>query len=402
MIKRHIFISAVILAFLFTAKSAAPEPWTVIDAVRGALSNHPQSLLAESLVEEARGEGRSALSLEPPNLTLRWDDIPANSRIDRHQERRIGVSQDFEFPLRYIWLKKAAGHSVDQARNERSAVLLDLESEILEEYRDSIKVYCSYIQDIYEGGGVSRFDARKSRIMAMEADNALRASQRAMSSAFTLLASMTNCDITNIELVSPLKVDPVDTTGTAAENLISSNPEFLAAQSEVSISGCERTLESTAWLPEMELTYFVRQEMLPDDEDQWALQLQLAIPIWFWWGGYGEIQASRARFKRARAELASYQMVLSSESERLIQEIRTYYEQYDLYRSEMLPLVEDEYQMVHLNFPLGTGTYMDLIEVQEELKDVREEYVEIIFDLYEKKIELDRLCGKSIVDRVEK
>jgi len=418
LIKRHMFISSAMLVLLFTVKSAAAESWTIIDAVKSAISTHPQSLIAESLVEEAQGEHRTSLALEPLDISARYDDIPSNSRLSDHEERRIGISQQFEFPLRYYWLKKAADFTIDYARNESRGVLLDLESDvrqiyleawaqsehvkILEEYRDSIKTHCSFIEEISKYGGVSRLDARRSRVKAIEAENELRASQRSKAAAYERLASMTKYDLTDIELISPLEIDPVDTAGLVESNLFASNPDILAAQSEVSISGYEKTLATTDWLPELELTYYHRHRTLPDDPDAWALQLDLTIPLWFWWGGFGEIQISKARLKRARAELASCRLELSSECSMLIQQLKSDYEQYELLQRELLPLVKDEYLMLHRNVFHNADSYMDLIDAQDDLKDIQQDNIEIIYELYEKKISLDRLIGKSILDGMSK
>jgi outer membrane protein TolC len=399
-------------------KLASAESWTVIDAVQSAISNHPQTLIAESLIEEARGEHRIALSLPPPKITARYDDIPLNSGLSNYQEYRIGVSQKFEFPLRYIWMKKTADRSVDLARNESQALSLDLESEIrqiyleawfsaeqekiLTVYRDSLKTYYSAIQEINKFGGISRLDTRRARVKAFEADNELRTSQYSKIAALDRLSRMTQYDLTGIELISPLEIDPVDTTSLDESKRFVTNPELSAARSNIDISASEKTLATTAWLPEIELTYFHRYEVDPENLDSWAFQLELAFPLWFWWGGFGEIQSSKAKFKRTKAELASYNLELASEYSKLLQEIKSVSEYYELFQSEILPLTIDEYQTVSRNVHLGTGGYIDLIDAQDELKDIQLENIEIIFELYERKIALDRFRGKSIIHDISK
>jgi outer membrane protein TolC len=392
---------------------ASAESWTVIDAVRSAVSNHPQTRIAESLVDEARGEHRISLSLPPPKIIARYDNIPDNSGLSDYQERRIGVAQQFEFPLRYIWMRKAAGLTVDRARSESQALLLDLETEvrmayleawfcaeeekILTVYRDSLRTYYSEIQEINRFGGISRLDTRRARVKASAADHELRTSQYAKIAALDRLSRMTQSDLTGIELISPLEIDPVDTTGLDESNRFAANPDLAAARSSLDLSACEKTLAATAWLPELELTYFHRDEIDPEDVDSWAIQLELDFPLWFWWGGYGEIQSSKAKFKKTKAELASRNLELTSEYAKLLKEMKSVFEYYDLFQSEILPLAIDEYQTVYNNLHVAARGYIDLIEAQEELKDIQIEHLEIIFELYERKISLDRFCGRSIL-----
>ncbi|MDP8228859.1 MAG: TolC family protein [Candidatus Electryoneaceae bacterium] len=395
-----------------SVKSTLAEPWTVIDAVQSAISTHPRSIVAEAIIEEAKGERRSDLALSAPVLSTRWDDIPENSRLTSFTERRIGISQDFEFPLRYIWVRKAANLRIDQAQSESRAILLDLESEIrlayleawatlervkiLEEYQDSLKTYMSHIQLIGEAGGISGLDVRRSRVEVIDTEYDLRAYHRSMVAAFERLERLTGYDLTGIELISPLETDPVDTTRIAETYLFESNPEILITKNEIDILGYEKILASNAWLPELEFTYFQRRNFNPGDPNSWAFEVEMTIPIWFWSGGVGGVQISKAQLKGAKAELATYHLELSTEYSRLVQEVRSAYDQYEFYRCELLPLAKDEYLGTQQIIQLGDGTFMDLIKIQDDLKDIQLVNIDVISDLYEKKISLDRLSGVSI------
>ncbi len=413
--KYQLAIDVIILSLLLGIRITAAEPWTVVDAVQSATESNPQALLAESLVEEARGERRSALSLRSPELNIRWDDIPSSSRVDRHEERRIGISQEIEFPLKYYWLKKAADSGVDLAESEGSGILLDLEADvrlsyleawgfseqlkILEVYRDSTSSYSNRIQELSEYGGYATMDARRARMITMEAENDFRACQRSLVGALDKLSVLTGRDLTGTDLVSPLETDPVDTTDLFVLELDKTNPEILEAQSEVRISGCEKTLAATDWLPELEFTYYHRNEMFPERQDSWAAQIQLSVPLWFWWGGYGEVQVSKARLKRARAELKTDLIDITADYSERAQELKNAYEEYLFVDRELLPFKTDEYRLVLQNFPQGTGTYLDLIDIQDDLKDVQEDWIDIVQELYEQKVELDRLRGQSVLGK---
>jgi len=392
------------------------ETWTVVDAVHRATSVHPQSTIAKAVIEEARCERWSTTALSPPVLTTRWDNIPSNEGLSDFEERRIGIAQEFEFPIRYIWLVKAANLTVDQALIESRSIMLDLEAKIRqayleawisseqvrinEEYRDTMTTYSSHIQVLGELSGVSRLDAHRSRVKAVEAEKDLRASQRAKVTALEKLSRITDFDLKEIKLISPLESDPVDMAGIVATEYLASNPEVLLAQSEVSISEYEDKLTSTAWLPELELTYFQRDKMRQGDTDSWTFEVELTLPVWFWWGGVSEVRASKAHLRRAKAELATYRLELSSEYSKLTHQLKSDYEQYEFYQRELLPLADEEYRTTKKNFDFGGTDYMDIIDDLEELRNVQLENIDIISDLYERKIILDRLCGRTIIGGV--
>ena len=220
--------SFLIVVLILTVKLASAKPWTVFDAVQKALSTHPQSEVAKSILEEVKGENRSSLSLPAPSLTVRYNDIPLSKGLSNYDDKRIGITQDFEFPLSYIWRTKLAEFTSEQARHESQAVLLDLESEvriayleawaaseqvkILEEYTTAVKTFASQIKVTAELGEVTQFDDQRAMMEVHEAENELQTLQRSKTVTFCKLARLTNFDLAAIELVSPLESDPVDTT----------------------------------------------------------------------------------------------------------------------------------------------------------------------------------------------
>ena len=405
--------SFLIIVLMLTVKSATAKPWTVFDAVQKAFSTHPQSEVAKSILEEVKGENRSSLSLPAPSLTVRYNDIPLSKGLSNYEDKRIGITQDFEFPLSYIWRTKLAEFTSEQARHESQAVLLDLELEvriayleawaaseqvkILEEYTTAVKTFASQIRRTAELGEVTQFDTQRAMMEVHEAENELQTLQRSKTVTFCKLARLTNFDLAAIELVSPLESDTVDTTRIEEYNAFATNPEALTAMAEIGISSQEYKIASYSWLPELELYYFQEYRRLDDNPDTWSIQLELSIPIWFWWGGAGEIQSSKARWKRTQADMAAYRLEFLSSWFQLSQELKSAFEQHAHHQQVLLPMAKDIYERATLLYRLREVDFMDVIKAHSRLKKIQIDYIDAALDMYEKKIYLDRLRGFSIV-----
>lgn len=413
MTSKLISTSLLIIVLMLTVKSATAKPWTVFDAVQKALSTHPQSEVAKSILEEVKGENRSSLSLPAPTLTTRYNDIPLSKGLSDYEDKRIGIVQDFEFPLSYIWRTKLAEFTSEQARHESQAVLLDLESEvriayleawvvseqvrILEEYTAALRTFASQIRRTAELGEVTQFDAQRAMMEVHKAENEMQTFQRSKIAAFGKLTHLTNFDLTVIELVSPLESDPIDTSRIRKSNAFETNPEALIAKAEIGILSQEHKIASYSWLPELELYYFQEYRRLDDDPDTWSIQLELSIPIWFWWGGVGEIQSSKARWKRIQADMAVYRLEFLSSWLQLSQELKSAFEQYAHYQQVLLPMTEDIYNRAKALYRLREVDFLDVIRAQRDLKRNQLRYIEVASDMYENEIYLDRLRGFSIV-----
>jgi outer membrane protein TolC len=412
------YILNTILTLFLWVELLPAKPLTMADAVQYAIANHPQSQLAKAIVEEAQGERRSTTALSAPKFFIRWDDIPSHQNITDFEERRVGISQDFDFPLQYIWRARIADLSVVQAQNESRAILLDLESDVrqayleawflaeqtkvLKDYSDTLGIYCAHIQEMGKHGEYSPLDAREYALAARQAEIEYHSSNSSRIAALEKLAHLTGCAHDELELVSPLESDPIDTTRFTVCDATLENPQISAAETEVRVCGLKKTLANNSWLPELQLTYFERVRLDRTDRNSWAFELEMTIPVWFWWDGAGRIQASQAKLNRAIADLAVCQLELTSACACLAQEIRSVYEQYELYQREVLPLAREKFQLARRNVQLGGADYGDFIDAWKELKKTLLEDAEIKSELYQSVISYDRLIGNSIAGKSDK
>ena len=407
----RLFLAVFVL--MTTARPLTAAPIAVAQAVQRALFTHPQSQLAAAVVDEARGERRSAAALPPPKLFIRWDDIPSGSGMAAYEEKRVGFSQEFDFPLKYVWDVKGADLSVSRAQIKSRIILLDLEAavkqayleawasaertRILKDYRDTLDVYCQRIQAMGERGEYSPLDARGCRVNARQANLKYLAVQRSNAASMTHLAKLLNLAVDEIELISPLESDPIDTTLLAAGKPLFDNPQIVEIKTELRLREWRKTSAKYDWLPELQLTYFDRVRLDRPDRNSWAFELEMTIPVWFGWGGVGGIQAAQADLSRAQAELADVQLTLTADYLRLEQEIKSAFERCEFYRQEMIPLVKDKTQSAKKSLQLGGAACEDFLKVWTEQKEALLKEVDVKSELYQKKIEIDKLRGASVV-----
>lgn len=417
----------IIFALLVGITPTNAEPLTIKEAVRLTLKTHPDVKVAAALIEEAKGVRMSELSLASPGVAIEYEGIPDGGGLSDYEEKRIAISQEFEFPLRYMWIAKAANLELKLAKLESKAILLDLEvnardayldawvqtssAEILAEIYESAEGYADKIERQFELGETSRLDAKRARLEALEVKGMLKNAQRGKEAALFRLSSLTGLALGKLELNSPLDETPTDID--RISDLISSlrstkvgnmdypfqkSPETATLITELQLAGTAKTLSKTAWLPELELSYF--QQTVPSDinPDFWGVELGFNLPLWFWWGGRGEIQAASSREKSVKEQILAHQVETLSEWQELAQNILSSVERYELYKIDLLPLSKEAYYLAKRSFDIGTADYFEVIDAQRSLLDVQLDFLETESEVYVNQIELDRLEGHSIID----
>lgn len=400
------------LFVVFSVRSLSAETLTITDAVEKALSHHPRAQAALTLSEEVRGEILRDASLPPPKLFIRWDDIPSGKAVSSFEERRIGISQSFDFPLRYNWQAQSDMFKVREAGNEAEILLLELEAEVrnaylkawyyndytsfLKTYSDTLNDYDQRIQLISQAGAFSKLDAAESRMKSLDAKLDFQAALRESNTALENLSLVTGIPVDAIELVSPLVSNPIDSTEIYTQLNSCVSPSISLAENQLERRQSEKRLAVFCWLPELELSYFSRAKFDPDDRNTWAFELESTIPLWFWSEGKGSVQYAEARLARSRAELADTKLRITIEARRLAQELINGLECHDLYRQQILPVAEGKVELARQEFRLGGSTYIELLEAWDDYRKVVKKFHEVRMELYEKRIEFDFLTGKSL------
>ncbi len=407
--KRLIKLFVILLTLTVGGITNSADLLTIDDAVKLAFKTHPQAVIAESTVAEARGLRRKATALEPPNFSIRWDNIPTGQRISDYEERRVGISQEFDFPLLYFWRAKIADCAIDRAKYEKWMLLADLESDVRKayleawslseqeriylEFCDTFKVYAQRIKAMGDKGEYSPIIVQDYNNGALRAEVEYKTVQRRVIAAREKLSSLIGYQTDDFNLISPFESNPID-INSYSDSIVKSNPpQLLASKANLQASEYNQKLAQNAWLPQFQVNYFKRFETDPRRNDNWALELEMTLPIWFWWGGLGAMREAEAKTSRIRAEYEITQLKFHSERIRLVQEIVSGYEQYQLYQTELIPSTQHKVQFTRQNVALGGANFIDFLKEWKKYKDILIEDVEVKFKLYTDIIALEELLG---------
>ncbi len=408
----------ILLLLLMAAWWEAPvwaqdEPLTVADAVRTALHHHPAATQADAFLDEARGERRANLSLESPAFAVEYEGVPKDAGLDAYEERRLALSQEFDFPLRYIWQARRQNALVDAAGNQRQSILLGLERNVrtafintwyaaerlvvLNQYATILDTQAQAFRRMQEVGRIADLDLSRAVAEAAETRSQLRSARAARDAARVRLANLIGQPDLPAELTSPLMTnwEPPD-----AGRGITGNPMLIVANDLADAAGEAHTLAATSWLPRIEAAGFrQRAPGAPEGSDFWGVEVGLTVPLWYWWGGVGDIQTASARKRIAVAEVQQRRLELESEWQAALEQFAAERERVETFQTTLIPTSESVQRLALRSYEAGRAGYLDVLEAQRTLLQRRMDYLESIRDLAITQVTLDNLAGRSVLSR---
>ncbi|MDP8238753.1 MAG: TolC family protein [Candidatus Hatepunaea meridiana] len=407
-------IAGIILVFSgILCQSGKAETITVVQALNSAFSVHPSVTVARAGYNQALGQRLTELSPDPVSIALEYVGVPDGEAIDAHEARTLSLSQEFEFPLKYVWRARAVGIAVDKARINALTQMLDLEREvrnayvqawvidqqlkILEENADVANKYARQLKRLVELGESAPLEERRARVEALQATtnrNAVRKERKAVWGKFQ---SLTGIDTVGIVLNPPLIFNsPLEDIFNPDESY-----ELKSAQLQSNLANVETKAAIFSWLPDLEFSYFKQNVPSETDPEFWGVEFGISLPIWFWLSGRGEIQASRANHRAAEANLENLRLQQQTTAVALIQSQQALWDKLELYNEQIHPLAEETYELAMKSYKMGEASSLEVIDSQRTLLDVKLEHLEIKAALVDVTSEIDRLTGRSVIGNDE-
>ncbi|MFC2150235.1 TolC family protein [Calditrichota bacterium] len=396
----------------FVYQTAYAETITVEQVLVKTLSSHPMVTAARARYDQAVGQRLIDLSPESPSMAIEYEGIPSGEAIASHEERRISLSQEIIFPLQYVWNMQATGITLDGKKNEAMIQILDIEQEVRETYVQAwlsdqqllilqentiaAEKYSKQLLRLAELGEISPLAERRARVEALQVSTYRDAAIQERVAIWAKLKGITGIDTAGLILSTP--VDGIRPTSQSFDATTLENSfELQSALLEGSLADVELKMAKFNWLPNIEFSYFQQNVPMETNPDFWGIEAGISLPIWFWLGGRGEIQAARANRKAVRANLESIRLEMSNLLLELLQSETALREKLALYSEQILPLAEETYNLALRSYNLGESSSLEGIDAQRTFLDIRLETVEIIAELAIVTSEIDRLTGHSLI-----
>jgi cobalt-zinc-cadmium efflux system outer membrane protein len=364
------------------------------DAIRIALESNPEIVAAQNESEAAKARAVQAGAFPDPELELKFEELPGATDLGAFGERNLGATQTIEFPLRW-WFRRRAAQ--DEARAIRLSVLEATRQDIalraktaydlvlfnqrrLEYNRENLELIQSFMKKAQlrtEAGDLPPLDVMRAEVEFGRATNRLTQVQGDLSGARAQLNTLLGRDTqTPFSLADGLDYVPYsgelrDLKDVALEG----RPEVRSADWQLSSARSRQGVARTGFLPDVSIGVS-RQTLTAaaGGEDFWRVAFGLELPLWGAARQRAELAEARSLAGRASAERNRIRLQVALDVESAFLALTNTQEQVQLFQETITMTAERAFEVASRSYQEGKATYLDLLEAQRALIEVREEY----------------------------
>ncbi len=397
-----IFLTFLSLSVWGTRAAADIRELTLEDALRTALAHNPRLHSARQAIESAEGRAEQARAWLNPEISFTAEDVPSDGSLS-DGKNLVGVSQTVLFPLK-PWFKGRAGRSeVEENQANYGLFAIGLEREVKIAFFRALAAEQSLaITREVAGLAEGLADAGRKRVEAGAAplQEELRAEielervrsdvygrererDLALENLFVLMGEPSR----DVTLVGDLSADTTLVGPTSTADSVRLHPLLAGAAARRDRAENELRSAKLEPLPDFDLHFAAGRDEA--DDDVMEIEAAFSIPLFNWGGGLR--REKRAELGAARAELAAAGRDFEASRRNAAQTFRAAARQMSAYRDRILPRAEQALELVRRGFEAGKFGFIDLLDTQRTLAEVRLAYIEKLFDLNSARAEWDAL-----------
>ena len=416
--KRAVLVCLILIPWNSSAPGAEELGLTRQDAIRKALESNPQVVAARAEWEAAKARAVQAGAFAEPELELEYEELPGATDLGAFGERNLGATQAVEFPLKWWRRRRAAQQaahatqfSVLEATRQEISLRVKtaydrvlLNQQRLEFSRENLQLIQSFLTKARlrrEAGDVPSLDVIRAEVETGRAANWLAQVQSDLDVARATLNTLLGRDIrTTFRLASNLDYQPSSQKLSGLQELaLRRRPEIRAADSALASARSQLGAARAALLPDVRLGVFRQTIDAPTGkEDFWRVGFGLELPLWGAVRQRGEQAEAKAAAAQAAAKGTGARRQVLLDVERALLQLRNAEEQVRLFQGKIVAAAERAFEVASRSYREGKATYLEALEAQRALIEVREEYASALFDHRAALAQLEWATGKELAE----
>lgn len=388
--------------------ASGQTPMTLNEAMRITLENNQQIRTSRLNIEKEESITGKAFSIPRPKLFTEFEGVKGS--LSEAESRKIGISQELEFPTNYFLRSDVQSSQILIAKeelNERSNLLkaevkrkysellyknkeLDNAREIAVIYSDFTKIAAKK----YEVGETSNLEVLGAKVNRIKYENQVSNIESEIRSLRTELRTLMNVtyDITPSDEFDfqPYNVSMSELFNKAVDN----NPSMKVMKHKKEKFSNQLSLSRGELLPDISLSYY--RQKLAGDNGYWGMELGLGIPLWFWGEESGKIKESGYDLKIASSEELSLRNTLTNDLTRAVEEYENSMRQMKFLGDEALKEAEEIFRQAKISYAEGAIGYVEYLQALTIVHDVRTQYLNSIYNYRSSVITIEEITGGEL------
>ncbi len=385
---------------------------TLIDALSAALRNNP--LLA---VYSYEIRAREALTLQAsflpnPEIGVEIENFGGSAPFRGFNESEItlSVGQLIELGGKRSKRTEVAALNSDLAAWDYEAARLFVFSEVVKSFNavlvaqkkvkldsEIVNIAEQFLQRIeyrVKAGNLSPAETARARVELSSNQILLRAAQQELVSARYRLAAAWGSKQPSFDNVSGT-LDAITSIPPFENviNLISQNPQLARWAVEMQMREQELQLAKANRLPDPTIAGGYRHL---NDVGANAFVMSLSMPLRIFDRNQGNIESAEMKRRQAEYQKQTIELDIKVRLAASYNRLASVYQEIQTLKTDILVQAESAYNTINQGYNMGKFSFLDLLDAQRTLFDVRSQYLDALHEYHFQRAEIEQLIGQDL------
>jgi outer membrane protein TolC len=415
-------ITAIILVIAFTLNYGfvfSQEILSLEPLLKEAKENNPDILAAKKRWESAKARIPQAKSLEDPTLEFKFEKTPGSPfQLNKtmSEDRMLSFAQFLPFFGKLSLKGKIALVESQMFAAEYKSKELEVINQTKNAYFDLFMNYkeAGLNQEIlillegvikvaeakYAVGDMSQEEIYKLHSEAASLKNKIENLQEEKLAKQTTINTLLNKDpegSLGVPELSEVVSFNKDIRGLYQAALLN-QPELIIFSYAIEKNKYAKSLAKRSFFPDL-MAKIAERGFTTGTIGPWDLMLSFTLPIWFWTKQRYEVKEAIANLEEAEAAYKAMQNRAFAEVKDLAVKIITAKNKIKLYKTDLIPILENSLEVSLASFSSGGGDFMSLIDTQRMLVETKMGYYKLLVEYNMALADLERTVGLNFNEK---
>lgn len=412
--KHYILISLLTLSLSIAISTFTfANTLTLESAINTALQENPEVAAALAKADADHALIRSQYWLDNPRLGLMREQNLNLMETQMGPMNLWSIAQEVKFPTKYFLLGTIQKLRAQSADYQTSAKKLEIRTKVISTYynlfstQKIILLLEAQKQTLIEvarsaevrraTGAVPQQDEMKAHVEQTKLETEILTLQEEHeTNEATLLSLLNQNTLENLSL--PENDLPIPSLSRAEKeiqrNNITQSKQVLSVLALSEEAEMKRNLAKWNFAPDF--SFIFKKAWTTAPSDNYALGVELSIPLWFFMKQTSEYAAASARATEADKNLEKIKRDVSSEFRALSAKVKAHSQLLQIYETSLIPQATSMLNSSRAAYQAGKTTFLELLDSERSLYAVRISFYRTLSQYVEYLSKLEEIAGVSL------
>ncbi|MBS1492545.1 MAG: CusA/CzcA family heavy metal efflux RND transporter [Bacteroidetes bacterium] len=360
-------------------------------------------------IEKEEAGLKKSVNIPKPQLFLEYEGVKGG--IENFESRKIGITQELEFPSVYFMRSDVQSVQIEIAKaelqNKINSVTAEikiayytamLHSSLIQIAKENVKISDEFLKTAerkLDAGFTTSLDVLNAKVNKSKTENELKNIENDLKKSFSELQLLLNADVSEIKIEMDTAARLYDVRlDEMLRSALQNNPELILSRLKKERAENKISLAKSLLLPNISLKYYNLK--LGSESGYYGFEVGLGIPVWFWLENSGEISEAKVEKKIMQSEEDFTLRRLKSDVKNAFDDFSNSKRQADFINNGVLDEARQIMDATKRSYDEGTASYNDFLQALRTYMDVQAAYAGNRYNLKISIINLEKITGRVL------